>query len=107
MCNVEYIGDEELSVLSATRRVHNLLINIPSRTHQQQMTLIVVHQERRVAYLARRQQEVVLRRDGIDREVVDFDKISRDDRKLCLRPRQPDRLKTIKSNMTAIGILEI
>ena len=97
----QHVGDVEGPVLRVARRVHRLRVDVSRRRHQQQVAVgrrvapapAAAADERRVADLGARQEEVVLRTDGVVGEVVHLDEVGRHHRQLRLRARQPERLR--------------
>ena len=70
--DLQDVGDVERSVASAARVLHHLSVDVPWGRHQHHVTPFVTKQEGGITDLPARQQEVVLRADGVDGQVVDL-----------------------------------
>ena len=87
--DLQYVGDVEWPMFGVTGLLHGLRVDVPRRGHEEHVAAFLAEDERRVTDLATGEQEVVLRTDGIRRQVVDLHKVCRHNGQLCLGARQP------------------
>ena len=72
MADLQHVGDVERAVLGTAGLLHHLGVDVARGRHQHHEPTLVPKQEGGITDLAARQQEVILRAEGIHSKVVDL-----------------------------------